>query len=116
MAKVQFQIFCATNLGNTKVFQSKSTVGSDLDLPGTKDCIILKQDLGYVLFELLLADTETVGTTSITTPPSECFGYIRFPGVREYFVDRVATFNTNNNRVYVAGHVSVRDLDYIPPS
>lgn len=107
---VTFQIWCATNLGTTKVFQTKSAIGSDLDNPGTKTATVLQERDGFVQVELLLSDTETIGTTSLTTPPQNCFGYIKITGGERYYLDKVATFNSNSGKVYVAGHSSLATL------
>lgn len=104
-----FQVWCATNLGTTKVFQSKSVIGGDLDNPGQQDVKIIKLEDGMVIIELLLAKTETVGSTSLITPPSECFGWIQVEG-RQYFADRIATYNSNGGQVYVAFHVTLQVL------
>lgn len=107
--KASFQVWCATNLGTTKIFQSKSVIGSDLDNPGIQDVRLIQLESGFVLVELALAKTETIGSAGVISPPSECFGFISVEG-RTYFADRVATYNTNGNQVYVAFHVTLQVL------
>lgn len=108
--KVQFQVITGLNWGQSKVFQTKSVVGSDLDDPGVKDAKVVKESLGFVILELAGSDCETIGTQSIVPGAADTFGWIRFPNDKEWYISRAMTFNTNGGRVYLFAYSALRAL------